>query len=192
MRSYSGVWVRWIHIHLILYVSWNVYHICAVICTIILILQCKSVPTFLLFIRVIHLLCICECVTKQSWWIFSSSYIQYEPVYNNFVWFVNLRSSQQFFSYVGKGLPGLNQYCVLLKDTTQWRRWGSNPQPMISRQALYHCATALPYISKIIPTQKLDQFISARYFCTYRFLLTPLLAYTNIEVEVCSDQNQGF
>ena len=30
----------------------------------------------------------------------------------------------------------------LLKDTTQWRRWGSNPS--VSSQALYHWATALP------------------------------------------------
>ena len=34
----------------------------------------------------------------------------------------------------------------LLKDTTQWRRWGSNPRPSVSSQALYHWATALPII----------------------------------------------
>ena len=40
---------------------------------------------------------------------------------------------------------------LLLKDTTQWRRWGSNPRslglgrsPSVSSQALYHWATALP------------------------------------------------
>ena len=27
-----------------------------------------------------------------------------------FVWFDSLHPSQQFFSYVGMGLPGLNQY----------------------------------------------------------------------------------
>ena len=27
-----------------------------------------------------------------------------------FVWFDSLRPSQQFFSYAGMGLPGLNQY----------------------------------------------------------------------------------
>ena len=27
-----------------------------------------------------------------------------------FVWFDSLRPSQQFFSYVGTGLPGMNQY----------------------------------------------------------------------------------
>ena len=31
--------------------------------------------------------------------------------------------------------------CVLLKDTTQWRRWGSNPGLMVSSQALHHWAT---------------------------------------------------
>ena len=33
----------------------------------------------------------------------------------------------------------------LLKDTTQWRRWGSNRGPLVSSQALYHWAPALPY-----------------------------------------------
>ena len=32
----------------------------------------------------------------------------------------------------------------LLKDTTPWRRWGSNPRPSVSSQALYHWATAFP------------------------------------------------
>ena len=32
----------------------------------------------------------------------------------------------------------------LLKDTTQWRQWGSNRGPSVSRQPLYHWATALP------------------------------------------------
>ena len=32
----------------------------------------------------------------------------------------------------------------LLKDTTQWRQWGSNPRPLGLSQALYHWATALP------------------------------------------------
>ena len=36
----------------------------------------------------------------------------------------------------------------LLKDTTHWRRWGSNPRPLnVSSQALYHWVTALPNIS---------------------------------------------
>ena len=34
--------------------------------------------------------------------------------------------------------------CVLLKDTTQWRGWCSNPRPSVTSQALYHWATALP------------------------------------------------
>ena len=29
-----------------------------------------------------------------------------------FVWFDSLHPSQQYFSYVGTGLPGLNQYCA--------------------------------------------------------------------------------
>ena len=49
------------------------------------------------------------------------------------IWF--LTSHQQSFSYVGTGLPGLNQYYARInvscsRTTTQWRRWGSNPPPL--------------------------------------------------------------
>ena len=53
------------------------------------------------------------------------------------IWFFT--SHQQSYSYVG--LVFLRWTSVLLKDTTQWRRWGSNPRP--HGQALYHWATAL-------------------------------------------------
>ena len=48
------------------------------------------------------------------------------------IWF--LTSHQQSFSYIGTGLPGLNQYQARInvscsRTTTQWRRWGSNPRP---------------------------------------------------------------
>ena len=46
------------------------------------------------------------------------------PLYILFVWFDSLRSSQQTFSYLGTGLPGLKNKCVLLKDTTLWHWWG--------------------------------------------------------------------
>ena len=51
-----------------------------------------------------------------------------------FVWFDSLHLSQQFFSYVRTGFPGLNQYkarisvLVLPMDTTHWRRWDLNLQ----------------------------------------------------------------
>ena len=78
----------------------------------------------------------------------------------SFDWFNSLRPSQQFFSYVRTGLPGLilfvwfdsllpiNNLSVingrvflgrtstklglmfLLKDTKQWGWWGSNPRPL--------------------------------------------------------------
>ena len=41
-------------------------------------------------------------------------------------------------------LSVLKGLMFLLKDTTQWRRWGLNPRPSVSSQALYHWATALP------------------------------------------------
>ena len=46
--------------------------------------------------------------TKNKWfWIMF--WTQYKKV-RYFVWFGSLRPSQQFFSYVGTGLLGLNQY----------------------------------------------------------------------------------
>ena len=63
-----------------------------------------------------------------------------------FVWFESLCPSQQFFSYVGTGLPGLNQYSARINvsysrtqcsiaDETQ------TGNPSVSSQALYHWAT---------------------------------------------------
>ena len=43
-----------------------------------------------------------------------------------------------------------------LKDTTQWRRWGSNPRPF--GQALYHWATALPGKPRNAKRNPLDEF----------------------------------
>ena len=57
--------------------------------------------------------------------IFKVLFLPYMGVqsWSCFVCFNSLPPSQQFFSHVGKDLPGLNQYqaayIVLLKDTTQ-------------------------------------------------------------------------
>ena len=40
-------------------------------------------------------------------------------IFCHFVRFDSLRPSHHFFSYVGTGLPGLNQYYARLKETTQ-------------------------------------------------------------------------
>ena len=67
---------------------------------------------------------------------------------NLFVWFDSLRPINNL--PVIKGLVFLGWTSTrlglmfLLKDTTQWRQWGLNPQPSVSSQALYHWATALP------------------------------------------------
>ena len=51
-------------------------------------------------------------------------YLEFTPMCFFFVWFDSLRPSQQSFSYVGTGLPGLKDKCVFLKDITLWHRWG--------------------------------------------------------------------
>ena len=61
-----------------------------------------------------------------------------------------MSQSTFFFSHVGTEptLPGFNQLvrseCVLLKDTTRWRLWGSNPGPLDSESDGYHYTAALP------------------------------------------------
>ena len=62
--------------------------------------------------------------------------------------------------------PVLNKdKCDLLKDTTQWRRWGSTG-PSVSSQALYHWATALKGILVIIYFVTLYLLVSsADNFC---------------------------
>ena len=69
-----------------------------------------------------------------------------------FVWFDSLCPSQQFFSYVGTGLPGLNQYQARInvscsrtqhRDASEARTWG----PSVSSQVLYNWATVLPLLA---------------------------------------------
>ena len=65
-----------------------------------------------------------------------------------FVWFDSLRHSQQFFSYAGTCLPGLNQYkarinvsCTSTEHSDPGEAWTFNPS--VSSQALYHWVTSL-------------------------------------------------
>ena len=65
-----------------------------------------------------------------------------------FVWFDSLRPINNLSVIKGRSFLGWTNtklgLMFLLKDTTQWHRWGSNPRPFVSSQALYHWATALP------------------------------------------------
>ena len=65
-----------------------------------------------------------------------------------FVWFDSLLPSQQFFSYVGTGLPGLNQYKASINvscSRTQRSEDGEakTHDTSVSSQALYQWATSL-------------------------------------------------
>ena len=61
------------------------------------------------------------------------------------IWFFT--SHQQSFSYKGMGLPGLTStklgLMFLLKNTTQWRRWGSNPRPFGLESSTLPCQIQL-------------------------------------------------
>ena len=55
----------------------------------------------------------------------------------------------KFFSHLGAGLPGLNQYYVFFfKDRTVFpvRLKPASCNPLIMCQALYHCSPQMPYI----------------------------------------------
>ena len=63
-----------------------------------------------------------------------------------FVWFESLRPSQQFFSYVGTGLPVLNQYSARINVSYSRIQCSSASEtrtsnPSVSSQALYYWAT---------------------------------------------------
>ena len=64
-----------------------------------------------------------------------------------FVWFDSLRPINNLSVLKGRVFLGWTStklgFMFLLKDTTQWRRWGSNPQPFgleSSTLPLSHCA----------------------------------------------------
>ena len=69
-----------------------------------------------------------------------------------FVWFDSLRPINNLSvikELVFLGWTNTKLWLMfLLKDTTQWHRWGSTRYPSVSRQALFHWATALlmPYL----------------------------------------------
>ena len=65
-----------------------------------------------------------------------------------FVWFDLLRPINNLSVMKGRVFLGWTStklgLMFLLKDTAQWRRWGSNPRPLGSSQPIYHWASALP------------------------------------------------
>ena len=75
----------------------------------------------------------------------------YDKMWNGssclFVWFDSLCRSQQFFSYVGTGLPGLNQYWARINESCSRTQCSNASEarirnPSVLSQALYHWATA--------------------------------------------------
>ena len=67
-----------------------------------------------------------------------------------FIWFDSLRPSQQFFSYAGTGLPGLNQYYARINvsfSRTQGSDAGEarNPQPFSLESSTLPLSYGAPY-----------------------------------------------
>ena len=75
-----------------------------------------------------------------------------ESVFFLFVWFDSLRPINNLLVIKGQVFLGRTSsklgLMFLLKDTTQWRWWGWNLKPLVSSQALYNWATALPGLNQ--------------------------------------------
>ena len=74
-----------------------------------------------------------------------------------FVWFDSLRPINTLSVIKGRVFLGWTstklELMFLLKDTTQWRRWGSNPRPLgleSSTLPLSHCAPIKDYVKCLI------------------------------------------
>ena len=70
-------------------------------------------------------------------------------------------SHQQSFSFVGTGLPGLNQYYARINvscSRTQHSNAGEARTygPSVWSQALYHCATALLILHGSVTVGRMD------------------------------------
>ena len=74
--------------------------------------------------------------------------------------------------------------CVLLKDTTQWRRWGSNPRPLgleSSTLLLSHCAHLI-HVANNKGARQIAQMRCLICVLVVRMLHAPLLHLYNAKV----------
>ena len=104
------------------------------------------------------------------------------PVFLGFVWFDSLRPINNLLVIKGRVFLGWTStklgLMFLLKDTTQWRRWGLNPRPFSlesSTLPLSHCAPLFSWV---------DPVLSRRYSVLMKDSLSPsipsLTLYTNL------------
>ena len=103
-----------------------------------------------------------ENVTSEDWCLFCL-----------FVWFDSLRPINNLSVIKGRVFLGWTStklgLMFLLKDTMQWRRWG-----LVSSQALYHWATALP-VSGVGISKSRPQFKSVK--SKINFLISQNICY---------------
>ena len=85
-----------------------------------------------------------------------------------FVWFDSLRPINNLSVIKGRVFLGWTStklgLMLLLKDTTQWRRWGSNPRPFgleSSTLPLSHCAPEHACLQKTIKSSRPKFFANA-------------------------------
>ena len=89
-----------------------------------------------------------------------------------FVWFDSLRPINNLSVIKGRVFLGWTStklgLMFLLKDTTQWRRWGSNPRPFgleSSTLPLSHCAPYPFIVYCIIVTQLIANYNFSKHTC---------------------------
>ena len=77
----------------------------------------------------------------------------YRAIHQNvwLIWFFTSQSTIFQLCWGGSSLvePVLNKdKCVLLKDTTQWHQWGSNPQPLCFESSTLPLSKCAPSLSE--------------------------------------------
>ena len=101
----------------------------------------QEMPHFAASHQSLHFLVISPFVTRISGW--------HKRAKQFVCLFDSLCPGQQFFSYVGTGLPGTpvlsRDQCVFLKDTTQCHHWVSNLQTLILESSTLPLSNCVPY-----------------------------------------------
>ena len=126
-----------------------------------------------------------ECSWNHEY--FGSLVSKWSPCFTltlqEFVWFDSLRPINNLSVIKGRVFLGWTStklgIMFLLKDTTQWRRWGSNPRPFgleSSTLPLSHCASNFTRIPK---NSRFHEHSKTWCYCLY---LNSIINIQNIEI----------
>ena len=75
----------------------------------------------------------------------NESFSTYHIFFVCLIWFLTSQSTN--FQLYWKESSWVKPALVFLKDTMQWRRWGSNPHTLTLQKAVYQWVAVLPFIT---------------------------------------------